>query len=59
MAESDNTDPLCPDPIGELAQTLGEISDPDVLLKYVLWLAPRDADKALLVNPSTKLLERR
>jgi hypothetical protein len=29
------------------------------LLKYVLWLAPRDADKALLVNPSTKLLERR
>lgn len=51
IAESERPDPLCPDPIGELAQTLGEISDPDILLKYILWLAPRDADKALLVSP--------
>jgi hypothetical protein len=50
IADSERPDPLCPDPIGELAQTLGEISDPETVLKYVLWLAPRDADKALTVS---------
>lgn len=50
IAESDQPDPLCPDPTGELAQTLGEVADPDVLLQYIMWLAPRDVDKALSVS---------
>jgi len=63
IAESERPDPLCPDPIGELAQTLGEIKDPEILLRYVLWLAPRDADKALSVCdlfffPSRRLMYR-
>lgn len=52
IAESEKPDPLCPDPVGELAQTLGEIDDPDIILKYILWLAPRDVDKALSVRLS-------
>lgn len=32
---------------------MGEINDPDILLKYVLWLAPRDVDKALSVGATT------
>jgi hypothetical protein len=55
IAESERPDPLCPDPVGELAQTLAEINDPDILLKYILWLAPRDADKALSVSRSIGL----
>jgi hypothetical protein len=59
IAESDRPDPLCPDPIGELAQTLGEINDPDILLKYALWLAPRDADKALSVCTMIRISKQR
>lgn len=43
-------DPLCHDPIDEIAQQLDGVTDPEVFRKYTLWLAARAPDAALNVS---------
>jgi len=50
IAESPKSDPLCEDPVDEIAQQLDNVKDPELFLTYILWLAGRDVDKAMTVS---------
>jgi hypothetical protein len=43
-------DPLCSDPVEELASELESVKDAAVLRKYVLWLVARNPDRGLSVS---------
>ena len=50
MAESPDVDPLCEDPVDEVAQQLESVTDPVLFRQYALWLVSKDADKGLAVS---------
>lgn len=43
-------DPLCPDPVEEIARELENVKDAGLLRKYALWLVERDLDRGLSVS---------
>lgn len=51
----DSPDPLCPDPIDEIASELQHVKDPGLLRKYALWLVERDIDRGLSVSFTLRL----
>lgn len=52
IAESADGDPLCSDPVDEIAQQLETVSDPDLFRQYTLWLVGRDPNAGLSVSPA-------
>lgn len=50
IAESPDPDPLCPDPVGELAMQLESVTDPALFIQYALWLVGKDEEKGLTVR---------
>jgi hypothetical protein len=50
IADSVEGDPLCADPVDEVAQQLDGVKDAELFVKYILWLAQRAPDKALSVS---------
>ena len=50
IAESEEGDPLCEDPVDEVAQQLDGVTDPAVLRQYALWLIGRQPEKGLQVS---------
>ncbi|KAK4683924.1 hypothetical protein P7C73_g6284, partial [Tremellales sp. Uapishka_1] len=59
IAEDSTSDPLCPDPIDEMAQQLESVDQEDLFKRYTLWLISRDLDKGLklLLRPGMKFDE--
>lgn len=56
MAERDEGDPLCPDPVGEITHELEEVKDPAIVRKYALWLIGRRVEQGVSVRrPSLNL----
>ena len=55
IAESGTGDPLCEDPIDEIAQQLESVKDPELFKTHILKLAKRDADKAMRVRTLPKV----
>ncbi|KAK8864291.1 hypothetical protein IAR55_001537 [Kwoniella newhampshirensis] len=57
IAESPVPDPLCEDPVYELAQQLDSVKDPETFTKYILWLIGKSPSKGLEIlmtqNPKT------
>ncbi|WVW83780.1 hypothetical protein I302_105801 [Kwoniella bestiolae CBS 10118] len=49
IAESDTPDPICEDPVEELAQQLESIKDPEVFLEYALWLVKKKPSRGLSI----------
>ncbi|KAL7421749.1 hypothetical protein Q5752_003520 [Cryptotrichosporon argae] len=49
IAENAEPDPLCADPVAELAIELEAVTDPALLKPYALWLARRDPERALSI----------
>ena len=50
IAESAEGDPLCEDPVDEVAQQLDGVTDPALLRHYALWLIGRQPEKGLQVS---------
>ena len=50
IAEGGQNDPLCEDPVDEMAQQLDGVKDPDLFLKFTLWLTQRVPEKGLSVS---------
>lgn len=49
IAESETGDPLCDDPVEEVAQQLDGMQDPELFKKYILWLVKRSPDRGLSI----------
>ncbi|WWC70320.1 uncharacterized protein I206_104270 [Kwoniella pini CBS 10737] len=57
IADSDIPDPICEDPIEELAQQLESVKEPEMFLNYALWLVKKNPSRGLSIliaqNPKT------
>ncbi|WWC89446.1 uncharacterized protein L201_004370 [Kwoniella dendrophila CBS 6074] len=49
IADSDIHDPICEDPVEELAQQLESVKDPVLFLNYALWLVKKKPSRGLLI----------
>ncbi|OCF74776.1 hypothetical protein I204_05158 [Kwoniella mangroviensis CBS 8886] len=49
IAESDIADPICEDPVEELAQQLESVKDPQMFLEYALWLVNKNPSRGLSI----------
>ncbi|WRT66239.1 uncharacterized protein IL334_003192 [Kwoniella shivajii] len=52
IAESDTPDPICEDPVEELAQQLESIKEPELFLNYALWLIKKKPSRGLSILKS-------
>lgn len=50
FVESGNQDPMCKDPVREMAIALINVQDVDIWADHVLWLAAKRPEKALEVS---------
>lgn len=50
LVESGNQDPMCKDPVREMAIALINVQDVDIWADHVLWLAAKRPEKALEVS---------
>lgn len=46
----DMPDPLCPNPVEEIAKEMEYVKDSDLFRKYALWIVARDVDRGLSVS---------
>ncbi|WVQ99304.1 hypothetical protein IAU59_006436 [Kwoniella sp. CBS 9459] len=49
IADSGASDPICEDPVEELAQQLESVKDPQLFLKYALWLVEKRPTRGLSI----------
>jgi hypothetical protein len=50
VADSPTPDPLCPDPVEEVAHQLENVKDSELFRKYTLWLIAKDEERGLAVR---------
>nr|XP_018263192.1 uncharacterized protein I303_04685 [Kwoniella dejecticola CBS 10117]OBR85350.1 hypothetical protein I303_04685 [Kwoniella dejecticola CBS 10117] len=57
IADSEESDPICEDPVEELAQQLESVKEPELFLDYALWLVKKKPSRGLSIlmaqNPKT------
>ncbi|WVF71576.1 hypothetical protein IAT40_006384 [Kwoniella sp. CBS 6097] len=49
IADSGSMDPICEDPVEELAQQLENVKDPHLFLKYALWMVEKRPKRGLSI----------